>query len=238
MPAPVPEQIYPDVAAFGSLAAALRAAAERDGLDLDGVTTARTPGWINVGARVARADRIASVVMASEVRAFSSELWSKGVCLSGGTTGDLEMTARLLAFWCGGATLAEVRERYPFMNVGELALAHERGTAVEVKWRLLLESAPDPVRPAVEAAAGQPLLRGLFPFLSHNTLRFSRCTGYPYSADVPHIEATSGNRFRVVAPGGTLVVEGVNARDAAAAIASSLPPGFPPAVAGTAPDLA
>ncbi|WP_408630726.1 DUF6193 family natural product biosynthesis protein [Micromonospora coxensis] len=80
---------------------------------------------------------------------------------------------------------------------------------------------------------------GLFPFLSHNTLRFSRCTGYPYSADVPHVEPTHGNRFRVVAPGGSLVVEGANARDAAAAaVASSLPPGFPPAVAGTARDLA
>jgi len=137
MPAAVPEQIYPDVAAFGSLAAALRATAERDGLDLDEVAPAQAPGWINVGARVARADRIASVVMASEVRAFSSELWSKGVCLSGGATGDLEMTAGLLA-----------------------------------------------------------------------------------------------------APGGAVVVEGVNARDAAAAVASSLPPGLPPAVAGTANDLA
>ncbi|WP_441166465.1 DUF6193 family natural product biosynthesis protein [Micromonospora sp. L31] len=237
MPAPVPEQIYPDVAAFGSLAAALHALAERDGLDLDGLTTEQA-GWINVGARVARADRIASVVMASEVRAFSSQLWSKGVCLSGGATGNLGVTAGLLAFWCGGAMLAEVRERYPFMNVGELALAHERGTAVEVKWRLLLDSAPDLVRPAVQAAAGQPVLRGLFPFLSLNTLRFSRCTGYPYSADVPHIEPTYGNRFRVVTPGGTLVAEGVNAREAAAVVASTLPPGFRSAVAGTARDLA
>ncbi|WP_442933947.1 DUF6193 family natural product biosynthesis protein [Micromonospora sp. CPCC 206171] len=88
-------------------------------------------------------------------------------------------------------------------------------------------------RPQVNRYCG-----GLFPFQSLNTLRFSRCTGYPYSADVPHIEPTYGNRFRVVAPGGTLVAEGVNARKAAAVVASTLPPGFRSAVAGTARDLA
>jgi hypothetical protein len=236
MPASVPAQLYPDVAAHGSLAAALGHVAEQHGLDLDRIT-ASSDGWVHVGARLARAHRIATVVMGSEERWFISELWSRGVCLSRGKTADLVAMAGALDLWCRGATLTDLHDQYSFMEVGELALAHERGTAVDVKWRRLRESASDLVRPAVEAAAAQPMLRGLFPFLSHETLCFSRCTGYPYSGDVPVIQPVGASRFRVRTPDGTTVADEVTAVDAVAAAVAALPPGCGPAVAGTAHDL-
>ena len=227
-------QLYPEVASVGSLAAALRESAERHGLDLD-VITAASGG--PTSALVAKADRVATVQMGSQERWFIIQLRVTGVCLSMGSSPDLDVTAGVLHSWCSGATLTDLHQRYAFMHVGELALAYEAGTEVEAKWRLLREDATGDIRLAVEAAAARPVLRGLFPFLSHQTLRFSRCTAYPYSLDVSCIQPLGGNSFRVVTPDGTFAAADVTAEEAVAVVVSQLPPDCGPAVPGTARDL-
>ncbi|MEV0398258.1 DUF6193 family natural product biosynthesis protein [Polymorphospora rubra] len=49
------------------------------------------------------------------------------------------------------------------------------------------------------AAAATPL-RGLFPYTSHNTLHFSRCSYYPFTHDCPWIWFDSGPRFVTYEP--------------------------------------
>jgi hypothetical protein len=126
----------------------------------------------------------------------------------------------------------------PFVHFGELAEAHERGDAVAVKWRLLRQHADDLVRPLVQAAHTQPQLRMLFPFTSHQDLHFSRCTGYPYSRDLPFIQHLPGGRYLVAGPTRSTVIG--EADDPAAAIAllvAALPAECGPAVVGTVDDL-
>ncbi|MGW4293353.1 DUF6193 family natural product biosynthesis protein [Micromonospora chersina] len=227
-------QLYPDVASASGLATALHESAKRQGLDLDGITAASGGP---TSALLARADRVASVQLGSEGRCFIIKLGGRGVALSSGTELDLDVTAGVLHWWCGGTTLTDLHRRYAFMSVGPLALAYEAGTEVEAKWRLLRETASGKIRLAVEAAAARPVLRGLFPFLSHQTLCFSRCTAYPYSKDVPVIQPLGGNRFQVQTPDGTTAATGVTAEDAVDVVVAHLAPACGPAVPGTAQDL-
>ncbi|MEV4261351.1 DUF6193 family natural product biosynthesis protein [Kribbella sp. NPDC049584] len=47
----------------------------------------------------------------------------------------------------------------------------------------------DALRPVIDSAFATPELRALFPFTSHNSLCFSRCSSYPYTLDSPCIAA-------------------------------------------------
>jgi hypothetical protein len=203
--------LYPDVASAGGLAAALSEAAEREGLDLDGITAASDQ---LTSARLVRADRAAAVQLGSQRRCFILELRAGGVALSVGTGPALDVTAGVLHSWCGGITLADLRLRHGFMSASTLARAYEAGTEIEAKWRLLREAATGDTRAAVEAAAIDPALRELFPFLSHQTLCFSRRSRYPYSTDVPVIHLLGGQRFQVQKRDGTVAAHGVTAEEA------------------------
>ncbi|WP_392839287.1 DUF6193 family natural product biosynthesis protein [Streptomyces sp. LN500] len=49
-----------------------------------------------------------------------------------------------------------------------------------------------------EAAYANPLLRGLFPLISHGSLQFSRCTHAPWSYDVPSLHPQLGGGWRAL----------------------------------------
>lgn len=94
----------------------------------------------------------------------------------------------------------------------------------------------------IEASYAHPQLQALFPFHSHGSPNFSRCTGFPYTHDVPVVTPVDG-RYRVTwwktrSPHGPADIgEADDPRDAVALVAAHLPPGCGPAVAGTADDL-
>ncbi|GEM_PF-3087377 len=229
--------LYPDLVAAGSLAAALVLAAERSGLDLDvrgpvagrerlicaSIPTPRGRFGINIGA---------------VERWFITSLWWRGVELTRGSTKDLAAVVGAAATWASGASLADLCAAWPHLGLWELAQAHERGDAVAVRWQLLREHAADIVRPLVEAAFAQPRLQVLFPFTSHHDLLFSRCTGYPYSWDVPFIQHLPGGRYLVAGPLRGMVIGAADDPESAVAlVVDGLPAGCGPAVAGTAEEL-
>jgi hypothetical protein len=77
--------------------------------------------------------------------------------------------------------------RHPFLELDPLAVAFERGEAIEFLWRQLLEDPPeDSLRPVIEAAAAEPRLRRLRPYTSMGRLCFSRWFDYPFSHDLPY----------------------------------------------------
>ncbi|WP_405976605.1 DUF6193 family natural product biosynthesis protein [Streptomyces sp. NBC_00988] len=94
----------------------------------------------------------------------------------------------------------------------------------------------------IEASYAQPQLRALFPFHSHRSLTFSRCTGFPYTHDVPVVTPVDG-RYRVTwwktrSPQGPADIgEADNPHDAVALVVAYLPPKCGLAVADTANDL-
>ncbi|WP_370377651.1 DUF6193 family natural product biosynthesis protein [Catenulispora sp. GAS73] len=80
----------------------------------------------------------------------------------------------------------------------------------------------------------------LLPYTSHWVLCFSRCTGNPYTYDVPCIDYVEGH-YRVRWPGWgdttRVLGEAATAEKAVALVVAHLPEGTGPAVTGTADEL-
>ncbi|MGW1652705.1 DUF6193 family natural product biosynthesis protein [Streptomyces atratus] len=183
--------LYPDLAAAGSLAAALERAAADLGVDL--VTVPGDWGSLvsaGIVASVPEREPL-SVHIGAECRWFGFSGWSRGVELITGATSALEDVVWAGVAWGEGRSLRELQELLPFVHFTELAEAHERGPApaVEVRWRLIRKEAADaPDFPEfgllVEAAHAEPRLRQLYPFSSHWTLGFNARTGMPCPPEV------------------------------------------------------
>ncbi|MFJ9100649.1 DUF6193 family natural product biosynthesis protein [Streptomyces sp. NPDC102405] len=234
--------LYPDLAAAGSLAAALDQVAAELGVDL--VTLPGDWGPV-VSASIAALvpERLPlSVHIGAERRWFGVSGWSQGVELITGATPDLADVVRAGVAWGGeGKSLRELHAQLPFLHFSELAEAHERGpaAAVDVSWRLLREQAADaPDFPEfgllVEAAQTEPRLRQLSPISSHWTLGFRTYTGRRSPVVVAIVPSHAGRPYRVQ----RFLHEGVlgeaaTAEEAAALAVAHLPPGLGPATAGT-----
>ncbi|WP_405996719.1 DUF6193 family natural product biosynthesis protein [Streptomyces sp. NBC_00829] len=234
--------LYPDLAAVGSLAAALEQLAAELGIDL---TVVPHDGGSPVSAGIASSipgRRPLSVYIGADDRWFGVSGWGQGVELITGATPDLADVVRAGAAWDQGRSLRELRAGLPFLHVSERAEAHERGPAavVELQWRTMREQAAEaPDFPAfgelVEAAHAEPRLRQLYVFSSHWTLGFSSCTGFPFHVEVAIAPSHNGSPYLVMThPHSVVIGEAATAEEAVASAVSHLPAGLGPAVAGTA----
>jgi hypothetical protein len=229
------ERFYPDLLAAGSLADLLRQFLSSDGLRI-GDDLGRWSAVVT-GDLADRDDF--RVYISADERAFGVAGWSRGVMLINGDTDDLAEVCAAVRAWHAGAALAEIGARCSFLPISGLALAHERGPAAAVawNWKLLRESWQGDEHAAcvvelIEAAFAVPELRQLYAYTSHFDLRFSTCTGFPFSRDVPHISPRDEG-FVVCHPGGKPIGVTDNARQAVALLVRHLPPDLGPAVAGT-----
>ncbi|MDX3587267.1 DUF6193 family natural product biosynthesis protein [Streptomyces europaeiscabiei] len=107
---------------------------------------------------------------------------------------------------------------------------------VETAWTWLLERRPgtrgsfnDTLPPIAAAAYAEPVLRGLFPFHTHGTLKFIRDAPpwyEPPADDLPFI-VLGEPPYSVYASGyGTLLGEVATAEDAIGLVMAHLPPGL------------
>ncbi|WP_327273236.1 DUF6193 family natural product biosynthesis protein [Streptomyces sp. NBC_01224] len=233
--------LYPDLAAVGSLASALERAAAGLGVDLVTVPG----GWgsavsAGIAASVPEREPL-SVHIGAEYRWFGFSGWSRGVELITGATSALEDVVRAGVAWGEGRSLRALQELLPFVHFSELTEAHERGpaAAVEVRWRLIREEAAEaPDFPEfgllVEAAHAEPRLRQLYPFSSHWTLGFNARTGIPCPPEVAIAPSYEGLPYRVQKfPHGGVIAEAVTVEEAIALAVAHLPAGLGAAVAGT-----
>ncbi|WRZ95873.1 DUF6193 family natural product biosynthesis protein [Streptomyces sp. NBC_01007] len=181
-----------------------------------------------------------NVNLGSEERVFLGSAWGEGVNLTSGSTEDLEALAKAAAAWYKGVPLAELHAAAPFLEVGTLAAAHERGPehAVAAKWRRYLEPGLSVDLDLIRAAYAAPRLRALFPFTGHGSLQFSRCTGWPFSYDVSKIHPLGGGRYAVQHRGEKFAMApAYTAQEAAALVVARMPETWGPAVAGTEHEL-
>ncbi|WP_159053881.1 MULTISPECIES: DUF6193 family natural product biosynthesis protein [Streptomyces] len=233
--------LYPDLAAAGSLAAALEQLAADLSIDLTVVPQNGGPVSAGIASSVP-GRRPLSVYIGADDRRFGVSGWGQGIELITGATSDLADVVRAGAAWDRGRSLREVRAGLPFLHVSERAEAHERGPAsvVELQWRTMREEAAEaPDFPAfgelVEAAHADPKLRQLYVFSSHWTLGFSSCTGFPFRVEVAIAPSRNGGPYLVMEhPHSIVIGETAMAEEAVAAAVSRLPAGLGPAVAGTA----
>jgi uncharacterized protein DUF6193 len=235
--------LYPDVnAQDADLGRALRRAGPEH--DLADVVGARRLGGLDFTARLALEKRTARVFLDREQRGFVITL-NGPQYRAAGRTPDLHAAADVLGRWYADADPDDLRDRHPFLMVGDRYRAEDAAAIVGIRWFDLIESHRASTRSAdqrscltMAAAAGHPLLGRLFPFTSVFFLKFSRCTRWPYTMDLPSIVPTGVASFRVVAPGSPRYFSGeLTLSDAIDEVVARLPGGCGPAIQGTADDV-
>ncbi len=238
----VNSDLYPDLDAAGSLAAALEQLAADLGVDLT-VVPGAWGSLVSAGIASSVPERKPlSVHIGAESRWFGVSGWSRGMELITGATPDLADVVRAGAAWGQGGSLRELRAELPFLHSSERAKAHEHGpvAVVELQWRVMREQAAEaPDFPEfgelVEAAHAEWQLRQLYVFSSHWTLGFSSCTGFPFSNEVAIAPSYDGSPYRVLKhPHADVIGEAATAEEAVALAVAQLPAGLGPAVEGTA----
>ncbi|WP_330238083.1 DUF6193 family natural product biosynthesis protein [Streptomyces sp. NBC_00525] len=246
-PRPDPAVLYPEVAAHGSLVAALRAAAG-GGLDAVPLHASDIEPLFHAGAASAVPYREPLKIEAwrheRRWHIRGEDSFQFGALLKG-ETDDLAQLARAVRGWHDGESPEEIRRAAPFARpTGRFEVPdRDPGRLTESEWRCLLWEAAGleyPWAPAylslIEAAYAQPALRALYPFTSHWALRFSTATR-PYMSVVgPSLVALGPGEFGL----GSGVVacdlgEFASAGEAVAAALARLPPGLGPVVLGTTP---
>jgi hypothetical protein len=230
-------ELYPDVIAMGGLTKALQSSLREIGSAL---TVQDVEGKINfvVYARVASGTRSSQVCIGAAERVFLFDFWARGVNLANGQTPHLLEVARAIDTWVASdCNTTDLARAFGFVVVKPDAAIYERGEEVEARWQDYIKHIGFPELVAfVEAAARRPELRQLFPYTSLNMFCFSRCTGYPFTDDTPHVCPTKHGQYDVVSPSGVVIGSG-NADEAADLVVANLPSACGPAVAGTADDL-
>jgi hypothetical protein len=229
--------LYPDLIALGGLAHALQLGLREIGSAL---TVSELDKGINfvVYARIESGSRFSQVYIAAEERLFLFDFWARGVMLAQGRTQHLAEMARAIDRWVASScSTADLAAAFPFVAVEQKAAAYERGEEVEERWRSYIKGIGFPeLVPFVEAASRRPELRQLFPYTSLNMFCFSRCTGYPFTRDMPFVRPVEKSQYEVVSASGVVLGRG-NGEEAAELVVANLPSGRGPAVPGTAEDL-
>ncbi|MFE5634000.1 DUF6193 family natural product biosynthesis protein [Streptomyces sp. NPDC056543] len=198
--------LYPDVAAFGSLAAALRAEAE-GGLGAIPVTSSDSDPLRHAAVASTLPHRAPL-----QISAWSHERrWSirgtepfQGLSLLDGTTEDLTEVARAARAWHDGAALDDMRRAIPIVHLTGRSEVPDRHPArlTESEWQSMRQEAAEleyawkaSYQALIEAAYAEPALRALYPFTSHWALRFSATTRPDLTVVGPCLTASSDGTY-------------------------------------------
>ncbi|MEU7306068.1 DUF6193 family natural product biosynthesis protein [Streptomyces sp. NPDC007206] len=179
-----PAALYPDIATQGSLAAALQAVADKEDLTVSFQASNSDP-LLHASVRSVVPHRTVMTVSAWAVE----RRWSIRGCesfqdlaLVEGNTQDLAQVAQAAQAWHDAVELSEIRRAAPFVHLtGRFEVPdHDPERLTESEWQQLRTEASEvdwpEYRALIEAAYAEPALRGLYPFTSHWTLRFSTST--------------------------------------------------------------
>lgn len=245
MPTPAdPAVLYPDIAACGGLAAALRTEAEGC-LRAVPVTSPDSSPLLHAS--------VASTLPHREplqISAWSHERrWSirgteafQSVPLVDGTTDDLAEVARAARAWHDGAAPDDIRRAAPFVHLAGRFEVPDRDPArlTESEWQRMRQEARDleyswqeTHQALIEAAHAEPALRALYPFTSHWALRFSTTTRPRLTVVGPCLAANSDGTYGV---GRGFITEDLGrfatAHEAVAVAVRRLPSGLGPVALG------
>lgn len=241
---PAPTLLYPEVAAHGSLAAALRDAADGR-LDAVHVSSPDT-------APLMRAT-VGSVLPHRESLHVSARPWERQWSIRGseplqdlalvdGSTDDLAAVGEAVRAWHDGVPLEEIRRAAPFVHLTGRFEVPDRDPArlTESEWQHLRRQAGEQESPwretyqaLIETAYAEPALRALYPFTSHWVLRFATDTRPRLTPVGPSLFANSDGTFGVGR--GFIGIDlgrFATAHEAVAQAVRHLPPGLGPVTLG------
>ncbi|MFI8814673.1 MULTISPECIES: DUF6193 family natural product biosynthesis protein [unclassified Streptomyces] len=241
---PDPAILYPDVAGFGSLAAALGAAAEGCLGDVPVTASACDPlRHATVASTLPHREPL-------EISAWSHERrWSvrgtepfQRMPLVDGRTDVLADIARASRAWHDGLSLDGIRRAVPFVHLTGRFEAPDNDPArlTESEWQGLRQEAAEleyvwaqTHRSLVEAAHAEPVLRALYPFTSHWALRFSTTTRPALTVVGPRLSANADGTYGVSSVMiGEDIGQFATAQEAVAVAVRLLPSGIAPTTLG------
>ncbi|MEV7584701.1 DUF6193 family natural product biosynthesis protein [Streptomyces erythrochromogenes] len=184
---PDPAVLYPDVAAHGSLAAALQAAAAEHGMSLPLAVTPSDPLRHATITSVAPHRHSSYVTAWHHERRWSVYGSSNDRLMICGNTKDVRALPPVIRAWAEGAGLDDIRQAAAFdLLTGRFEVPDNNpADVIASEWQWLLKDADDADWPQyqalIESAHAEPRLRGLYPFTSHWALSFSNTPEPPFS---------------------------------------------------------
>ncbi|WP_454384927.1 DUF6193 family natural product biosynthesis protein [Streptomyces sp. JNUCC 63] len=241
---PDPAVLYPDVAACGSLATALRAEAEA----CLGAVPVTSPGsapllHATVASTLPHRGPLHISAWLHERRwSIRGEEPFQRMALIDGRTDDLAEVARAVRAWHDGASLGDIRRAAPFVHLtGRFEVPdHDPARLTESEWQSMRQEAgeleyawQETYQDLIEAAHAEPALRALYPFTSHWALRFSTTTRPRLTIVGPCLTANSDGTYGV---GKGIIGEDLSrfatAHEAVALAVRRLPSGLDPIAFG------
>lgn len=230
---------YPDVTRCGGPAAALKGALAAIGSELPVDQSPTAPR-----VRVARGSRSAEVLLAPDERLFMLEFWIRRVCMATGATPFLSDAARATERWVASTcTPRDIAAALPFVKPTLDSVPYDSGDPVEYCWQIFLSPEFRDDKPGladvVQAASRRPALRQLFPCTSFLSLRFSRCTEYPYVSDLPSVWSRGDEGYEILDRDGRTLGRFATGDEERVVdlLLAHLPADCGPAVVGSAEDL-
>jgi len=154
------------------------------------VLISENPKASQTSAIVENGNKYSQVYIIEEEKIYRSDFWRDGVYLAAGKAPNITELVKAINYWlCEDVTTKLFSEKFKFIRTDEGAFAFDEGKEIEYQWDGLLQNNNFlRLKEFVSLAINDEILGNLFPFTSHYTLSFSRCTGYPYDFEgLPHI---------------------------------------------------
>lgn len=227
-------RLYPELSAAGGLVNGLQSALREIGSPH--MVVGRSVDVGVVCARVEGRQRRCQAYIVEQRRLFVFDLWAQNSMLVGAMTGSMMEVAGRVHKWiectCSAADVVAGLERVSARDDG---LIYDARDDIDRAWR---ELSNDPKLTAfVREALRRETLRQLRPYGSLDALGFSRCTRYPFTADIPFVAPSGAGQFRVLDASQRKVIGRGDPAYAADLIEALLPPNCGPALSGTRESL-
>ncbi|MFC4635354.1 DUF6193 family natural product biosynthesis protein [Dokdonia ponticola] len=185
-------------------------------------------------------NKFSQIYLAGKKHVFLPDFWRDGVCLANGQTNELNELVRVVDFWLlNDVSTNELSETFIWVKPNKKAIAFDENRAVEYAWNSYLKNEIfKDFQEFIEIAKQDEIIGKLFPFTSLMRLCFSRCTGYPYTYDIPIVIPIidEKGKYEVRSSNDVIIGRGT-AIQTLKMLKSHLPKNIKPAVKGTADDL-
>ena len=227
--------LYPEIIAARGFINALNNAFERIGSKLRVVTNEDLDRIPFTYARVENDNRFTQIYLAAEQNLYLSNYWKDGVSLAHGNTDDINSLVESVDFWlCKNINSTELAQKFSFVSLSAKAETFDDGREVRYAWHsILIDPQRAELKQFIDLVMQDEILSTLFPFTSLTRLCFSRCTGYPYTYDLPVVIPLNEHDFEVRLNNDVVVGRG-NASQALKMVKENLPNDIKPAIKGTA----
>lgn len=222
-------ELYPEIEKAGDLNSALNIEFEKIGSEF------RCEKYEQVNS----GNKFATVSTAMHEKLYITTFWRNGVCLVHGSSDNLNVIVQTFDFWLSNnITCKEFENKFPaIVKADKKAEAFDNGTEVAYTWNEILKSEHYiDLHEFIKLAINDELINKLFPFTSHMRLCLSKCTGYPYTLDLPIVAPLKNKQFEVRNNEQRLIGCG-NAQEALKILKDNLPHDIQAAISGTADDL-